>query len=249
MPDRTNGSQQPVSETLVERLHDLRQVASDVRLQSYRRSDRDDIDIVVTYLWNLRLSEALYPILAIFEVTLRNSLHNALTERYGTETWFDRQGVLLERERDEIEQSREVLRRNDKPADANHVVAQMNLGFWCALLQEPYEDRFWAPDGGALLQAVFPHAPAGSRSRNDLWDICNRARVLRNRVAHYRPVFNQEHLAEDHADIVGSIGWMSQAMDDLVTLTDRFDDVWQDGEAQARGRLGELWRAPTGVSD
>jgi hypothetical protein len=249
MSEREDGSRQVESETLVERLHDLREVASDVRLQSYQRSDRGDIDTVVAYLWNLRLSEALYPILAIFEVTLRNALHNALTERYGTETWFDRRDVLLERERDEVEQSRETLRRNDKPADANHIVAQMSLGFWCALLQEPYEDRFWAPDGGALLKAVFPHAPKGSRSRNPLWETCNRARVLRNRVAHYRPVFNQERLAEDHAATVAIIGWMSRAMADLVTLTDRFDEVWENGQEQARGRLGELWRAPTGVSD
>lgn len=244
MSKPNNGGQRAVSGTLTDRLHDMRQVASDVRLQSYRRSDRDDIDTVVAYLWNLRLSEALYPTLAIFEVTLRNSLHNALTERYGSETWFDTPGVLLERERDEIEQSRDVLRRDDKPTDANHVVAQMNLGFWCALLQDHYEERFWAPDGGALLKAVFPHAPEGARSRNELWTICNQARVLRNRVAHYRPVFNQEGLAEDHADIAGIIGWMSRAMADLVTLTDRFDDVWQNGESQAHGRLGELWRVP-----
>ena len=237
-------SRSETAEMLEDRLHDLRASASDVRLQSYRESDQGDVDTVVHYLWNLRLSEALYPILAIFEVTLRNQIHNALTERYGTETWFDRKGVLHERERDEIEQAKDALRRNDKPADANHIVAQMNLGFWCALLQDGYEDRFWAPDGGALLKAVFPYAPEGSRSRNELWKICNSARVLRNRVAHYRPVFNQADLAEVHADTVAVIAWMSRAMADLVTLTDRFDEVWEQGENQARGRLGELWRVP-----
>ncbi len=231
-------------EKLEDRLLDLRASASDVRLQSYRESDQGDVDTVVHYLWNLRLSEALYPILAIFEVTLRNQIHNALTERYGTEEWFDRKGVLHERERDEIEQSKEALRRDDKPVDANRIVAQMNLGFWCALLQDSYEDRFWEPDGGALLKAVFPYAPDGSRSRNELWKACNSARVLRNRVAHYRPVFNQEDLAEVHADTVAVIAWMSRAMADLVTLTDRFDEVWENGENQARGRLGELWRVP-----
>ena len=46
MGEREHGT----SETLVERLHDLREVASDVRLQSYRRSDRSDIETVVAYL-------------------------------------------------------------------------------------------------------------------------------------------------------------------------------------------------------
>ena len=242
-------SRQETAEMLEDRLHDLRAAASDVRLQSYRESDQGDVDTVVHYLWNVRLSEALYPILAIFEVTLRNQVHNALTERYGTELWFDQKGVLRERERDEVEQSKEALRRNDKPVDANHIVAQMNLGFWCALLQDTYEDRFWEPDGGALLKAVFPYAPEGSRVRNDLWEVCNRARVLRNRVAHYRPVYNQPDLAEVHRETVTVIAWMSRAMADLVTLTDRFDEVWELGENQARGRLGELWRVPGDAAD
>jgi hypothetical protein len=237
------------SEMLEDRLHDLRAAASDVRLQSYRQSDQGDVDTVVHYLWNVRLSEALYPILAIFEVTLRNQVHNALTQRYGTENWFDQKGVLHEREVEEIEEAREALRRNDKPVDADHIVAQMSLGFWCALLQDGYDDRFWEPDGGALLKAVFPYAPEGSRSRNDLWKICNSARVLRNRVAHYRPVYNQPDLADVHADTVAVIGWMSLAMADLVTLTDRFDEVWDNGENQARGRLGELWRLPGDAAD
>lgn len=248
MSEHTTGNGQE-SETLEARLHDLREVASDVRLRSYQRSDRDDIDTVVAYLWNLRLSEALYPILAIFEVTLRNALHNALTERYGTETWFDRRGLLEDRDRDEVEDARDRLRRDDVEIDANEIVAHLSLGFWVALLQRHYEDRLWEPEGGALLAAVFPHAPGERRDRDELWDICNRARVLRNRVAHYRPVFNQERLAEDHADTVAIIGWMSHAMADLVTLTDRFDDVWENGEAQARGRLGQLWRAPSTVTD
>ena len=239
-----NRNRSETADMLEDRLHDLRASASEVRLQSYRESEQDDVDTVVHYLWNVRLSEALYPILAIFEVTLRNQIHNALTERYGTAEWFNKKGVLHERERDEIEQSKEALRRNDKPVDANRIVAQMNLGFWCALLQDSYEDRVWEPDGGALLKAVFPYAPEASRSRNELWKICNGARVLRNRVAHYRPVYNQPDLAEVHAGTVAVIAWMSLAMADLVTLIDRFDEVWENGENQARGRLGELWRVP-----
>lgn len=249
MSDRVNNSQRQQSTTLEDRLHDLRDVASDVRLQSYRQSDRDDIETVVVYLWNLRISEALYPILAIFEVTLRNAMHNALSERFGSESWFDQKDVLLERERSSVAHARETLQRDDKPAYPDHIVARMNLGFWVALLQRPYEETLWRADGAALMKAVFPYCPKKRRSRNQLWEGCNRARVLRNRVAHYRPVFNQDQLEEDHAATVEIIGWMSRAMDDLVTLTDRFDDVWTNGENQARGRLGELWKAPSSVSD
>ena len=240
----SNGHDDRDFEVLESRLHDLREVASDVRLQSYRASDRDEVDTVVAYLWNLRLSEALYPILAIFEVALRNALHNALSQRFDTENWFDQEGVLGERDRDEVEDAKERLKRNDIDVDANEIVSHLSLGFWVALLQRHYADRFWDPDNGALLKAVFPYAPEERLDREEVWDISNRARVLRNRVAHYRPVFNQERLAEDHADTVTIIGWMSRAMGDLVELTDRFDEVWDHGWEQARGRIGEIWKAP-----
>ena len=45
-----------MAEVPEDRLHDLRAAASDVRLQSYRESDQGDVDTVVHYLWNLRLS-------------------------------------------------------------------------------------------------------------------------------------------------------------------------------------------------
>ena len=232
------------AEMLASRLHDLREAASDVRLQSYKQSDRDDIDTVVAYLWNLRLSETLYPILAIFEVALRNAIHNAMTSRFSTENWFDQEGLLEDRDQEEIADARFRLERNDTDVNANEIVSHLSLGFWVALLQRQYSDQFWDPDGGALLEAVFPYAPENKLDREDLWQVCNRARVLRNRVAHYRPVFNQEHLEQDHARIVTVVGWMSRAMHDLVVLTDRFDDVWADGHAQARGRLGEIWKSP-----
>mgnify|MGYP003623101717 CR=1 FL=1 len=40
------------------------------------------------YVWNLRLGSSFYGALAIFEVTLRNALHHALTELYGAH-WFN----------------------------------------------------------------------------------------------------------------------------------------------------------------
>lgn len=40
------------------------------------------------YIWNVRLGAALYGALAIFETTLRNSLHGALSDLYGS-SWFN----------------------------------------------------------------------------------------------------------------------------------------------------------------
>src|SRR5919202_1807876 len=60
------------------------------RLESYRGEPiTDDLTMIVNYLWNTALSEALYPSLQGLEVTLRKSLHGALSRRYGTPAWYD----------------------------------------------------------------------------------------------------------------------------------------------------------------
>ena len=49
------------------------------RLETYRLSPNDTVeDLVRVYLHNIQLSEALYPALALLEVTLRNRLNNAI---------------------------------------------------------------------------------------------------------------------------------------------------------------------------
>ena len=52
---------------------------SSERLEAYRLSPTDSIEnLVQMYLHNIELAEALYPALALLEVTLRNRLNNAI---------------------------------------------------------------------------------------------------------------------------------------------------------------------------
>ena len=52
---------------------------SSERLEAYRLSPNDTIEnLVQAYLYNIELSEALYPALSLLEITLRNRLNNAI---------------------------------------------------------------------------------------------------------------------------------------------------------------------------
>lgn len=59
-----------------------------VRLQGYRLDGADLATGIARHHWNMKLCEALYPGLHLFEVSLRNALHRELTKRCGTDMWF-----------------------------------------------------------------------------------------------------------------------------------------------------------------
>jgi hypothetical protein len=59
------------------------------RLGAYGRDGSDPSTVLSRYLFNLALSEALYPSLQFAEISLRNAVHRELTARCGTEAWYD----------------------------------------------------------------------------------------------------------------------------------------------------------------
>lgn len=79
-----------------------------VRLEAYRPVGASDLEMMVNYLWNIELSEALYPCLQSFEVALRNSIHASLSDHFQNEFWFD-QGILLEWQEETLYEAREQL--------------------------------------------------------------------------------------------------------------------------------------------
>ena len=51
-------------------------------------------------------------------------------------------------------------------------------------------------------------------------------RRLRNRVSHHEPIWHLPNLAEQHAEILETIGWISPAMLAVTRMLDRFDSVY-----------------------
>src|SRR3990167_1230788 len=129
---------------------------SSERLEAYRRRlgvGDDDTALFGCYLWNVTLSESLYPGLQALEVVLRNSIHAAATEHFRGLDWFDKPRVLQhERERESIAAARSGLLKQGKSDDTASVIAELSFGFWASLLDRRYEQVLWP----RLLRAVFP---------------------------------------------------------------------------------------------
>lgn len=76
--------------------NELQNVISMMRLRSYSILTRNASieELMGAYLWNIRVGAALFPLIQCLEVTLRNAIHNAATQKFGNSSWFDQLAKL-----------------------------------------------------------------------------------------------------------------------------------------------------------
>lgn len=209
---------------------------SKTRLETYRPPGGTDLDMLITYLWNVELSQAFYPVLHTLEVSLRNSTHAAASTIYGTDFWFDKPGILAHREANLVTAARDELKKTGKPQNADRIVAQLMFGFWTGLLNQPYQ-KFWHTNNLAMIRATFPRAPRRYQNRLALLGRYNAIRSLRNRVFHFEAIWSHPNLADEHRNILRAIDWISAEMVAAIGLCDSFPRVFQGGRADIEARI------------
>jgi hypothetical protein len=172
------------------------------RLATYLRAvDDNKSRAIALYLVNIALSRALYSDLQIWEISLRNRLNERLVEHVGAEWPFlaikgDRRFT-----RPGAEQLRQAMTRQQRVRTfvrSQDIVADLSAGFWVSLLGASYE----LPLGWHRHVPVMFGVGAG---RADIHARLEQLLRLRNRIAHYEPVF--------HFDL-------PRALDDLRTIVD-----------------------------
>ena len=200
----------------------LCRATSDDRLKPYRHRNTagNNLKIYASYVWNIALSESIYPALHGFEVTLRNSVNDAATAAFGNR-WFD--DLTAAREKDTLEK----LKRNlgVQALDIGQFVSGVTLGFWVALFTRRYEQVLWP----RLLSEAFPNMPRRMRTRKNLYARLDKIRNLRNRIYHYEPVWHWNDISEQHHSVLETIGWMNGSMLAVVKMLDRFPEVHRLG--------------------
>lgn len=231
--------------TVARLVADLELPLSSVRLENYRSDTGSDLDMVVNYFFNVELSEALYPSLQAFEIALRNSIHQAFTQHFDTEFWFDGPHLYpappspetLPWQQQAIQDARNKLTGEKKPQDADRIIAELHLGYWNSLFNRPFVDKLWIPNHGALLAQVFPHATRRQQVARHLEKRITRIRILRNRVMHFEPVWKRRHLRQNHEEILEALFWISPVMSDAIAMCDRFPEVIAVGRESVKQRV------------
>lgn len=183
------------------------------KFETYANGDKTKAEEL--YKDNILLSEALYPVLSVFEVVLRNAIHKELEKFHGREDWYEDWRYYPDLS-DPLELIQEAIRQiRDRQEDINSgkVIAEMTLGFWISLFNARYERILWKP-----LRLCFKQIPKNQRQRHVVSSNLNKIRTLRNRVYHYEPIcWNLNALENNYNQIITTLGWINN---DLVTWID-----------------------------
>ncbi|RAP38507.1 hypothetical protein B1207_01065 [Legionella quinlivanii] len=212
-------------------------IFSEERLDGYlshAKCNNSKTDALIAYSWNIELSQALYPALQILEITFRNSLHQALSANFNTVYWFDLP-FLHEREKNQIEQAKDDLRKEHKKIEAGRIIAKLSFGFWTSLFDVRYEHGqiLWPK----LLKPTFPYLTKRQRTRTYVSRELNRIRFLRNRIFHHEPIWHWKDLADQHGSIINMTNGLSPFASEYLNVFDQFETVYTDGRAKIEAKL------------
>ena len=197
------------------------------------------------YHRNVVLSESLYPILQLVEITFRNNFERYLTTKYGT-TWFADPAFQVRLKSFELKSLRDAQnklsdadlafqRKNPRaPArtiTSGRIVAELHFGFWTSLIANQYSGSFFGP----AKRMLFPYEPLTKvgKTQSDLEKAINPklrdVRHLRNRVFHHEPILYDANLWNAHGSARVLLEWMNPSVlewSDCVQL-DRFPSAYQ----------------------
>jgi len=188
---------------------------SNERLESYREVflPQDDIELMGAYLWNAHVCGALYPVMGIAEVTLRNAIDHALQQALGSFWWAGNKlkyrsfapgampPIAVERVRENFSKAanKYVLEKRNRygargrivPSHAG-VIAKTDFSTWGFLLSDEFMGNglIWPSCLGKVFAGPWPSNQARvtlTRAR----DMVTNVRDFRNRVFHHEPAWKR----------------------------------------------------------
>ncbi len=218
------------------------------RLQRYRRATESKQEAVALYLWNVALSEALYPPIHFFEVAFRNAAHQALTSHAGNNPrWFMDRSILTEdRHQKQVQDAIKELHKKRKshcvgretdvnyPKEPHRVIAELSLGFWINLFSNPYANTIVS----TTSSIVFPNGPkevVNDKRQDVVYPRLREVLDLRNRVFHHEPIYHWTYVVDDtsliarHRRLCEVVSWMCRVQPLFLQAMDRFVRVHQQG--------------------
>ncbi|HKP75563.1 MAG TPA: hypothetical protein VJT67_08470 [Longimicrobiaceae bacterium] len=232
----------------------MRKSLSQQRIEAYAvPGDRDEIEGMARYLWNMRLAATLQGSLHIFEITLRNAIYDASTKLVDTTRlrmpdipcWLDATNatLLYPQEFADVQRAKSRLAPDPRRRTPGHLIAKLGFGFWVQLTSRVYNElrgdgpKLW-PRG---LPLVFPFKwPPGSKKivpahpdREMIFDRLQRIRELRNRIAHHEPIWDR-NIAATYQMLLEVLGWTSPKMAAAVCALDAFPAVLAGGTEPCR---------------
>jgi len=198
-----------------------------VRLKAYG-DDSNDI-LLGKYIYNLKISESLYPALSLLEVTLRNKICYAI-EALICKDWLinelNHQNLLLDKEYKKLVETADKIEKDGKKVTNDRLISELTFGFWIHLCTKSYKPKFW--DKRGFIELVFPNYTISSNLRNisliqkDLRDVLK----LRNRISHQEIIINGNRTPEESYKLIQTLlHTLSSGMYALLEDISRFNAI------------------------
>ncbi|CAN5604968.1 Abi family protein [soil metagenome] len=218
----------------IEFLADLDRTLTRGRISRYLVATGGNLEEALQlYEKNMAVSEALFGILHGVEVSIRNSLHYALSADIGVEDWYQHGMPLAFPSMPQLAFTAPMRNMLDKArrsagpaAPVGKLVAELTFGFWPFLISGQYHN-LWS----ASSHKAFPHAHVPRSFVHTRLETIQR---LRNRIAHHEPILsstNEVYTGQlGHPKIalqalVECVSWVSPATADWLRVTSRYEQA------------------------
>lgn len=162
------------------------------RMASFLESAGGDRDLAINmYEWNNEFSAALWQLISLLEVAVRNSIDKKMCDRQvalgRSEHWIFDDSFELGRSREDaikhqqpykdIDRAIRQVQKNGKKLTPSQIISETPFGFWNQLIGK--KNQFLWPD----LAGAFPFAP--SRDQKYISTLFSDIRDTRNRISHH----------------------------------------------------------------
>ena len=205
----------------------LKNSISEERLAVYRADGVDDTTAIARYIYNIALCKSLYPLINVFEVTLRNGIDKALENYYKQLDWNN----VIQLQQSELMMVNDALlkiKKHGKKYSHGRLVAELTLGFWVALIGRKYNNQGFQ---FAVIKSCLHGCPSNQKSSAVIQKNLTEIRFLRNRIAHHERIAHWKDLKQKHDLILDFIKWLNPDMHKIAFEKDTFDEVYSKGVA------------------
>ena len=168
------------------------------------------------FLTVAEIASALWVHIIAFETTLRNFIHNSLSNTYSSSKWWLKENLLTTKDIKDILRVQKRFENKRKVPSDFLIISNLGLSFWVELLSKRYHQKIW----NKLLK-YFPRDPG---RREEFHQKAREIRALRNSIAHHGPIMRRNFLRD---------------FENLNELTATLDPNLAD-EVQKRSRVLDL---------
>lgn len=185
------------------------------------------------YRINLRVAQAFYPVLNLFEVVCRNEIYNKIATHFSDPAWIitQKRGFMSDPSlrpshyflKRCVQKSENAIERTGGLVTPGKLVAEQTFGFWTSLF-EPHHYRLV----GGVVIGCFPGKPP-HENRNSINQKLVSIRKFRNRVYHNEPICfdgtNPDFTSATNVktDIFNLIRWIDPKLEDYFSYYNVID--------------------------